>query len=60
MMMLLRNNKNLLASMADVKAAYKAKYRNYEPAPGEVSDSDRDSKNDSDSGNRSVDSDSEL
>ena len=31
-----------------------------EPAPGEVSDSDRDSKNDSDSGNRSVDSDSEL
>ena len=45
MMMLLRKNKNLLASIADVKAAYKAKYKMNEPAPGEVSDSDSDSEN---------------
>jgi hypothetical protein len=55
MMMLLRKNKNLLASIADVKAAYKAKYKMNEPAPGEVSDSDSDSENDSDCGNSSSD-----
>ena len=41
--------------MADVKVAYKAKYRNYEPAPGEVSDNDSNSENDSDNSDSTSD-----